>query len=49
MLDAAKLLSYPLAWDGLKRALKAREIRIRSLADDLGLVSTVSLEPECGA
>jgi lon-related putative ATP-dependent protease len=46
VLDADKLLTYPLAWDGLKRALKAREIRIRSLADDLGLLSTVSLEPE---
>jgi lon-related putative ATP-dependent protease len=46
VLDADKLLSYPLAWDGLKRALKARELRIRSLADDIGLLSTVSLEPE---
>ncbi|MGK2926831.1 MAG: Lon protease family protein [Lysobacterales bacterium] len=46
VLDAEKILSYPLAWDGLKRALKSRELRIRSLGDDLGLVSTVSLEPE---
>ncbi len=46
VIDAAKLLTYPLAWDGLKRALKSREIRIRSLADDIGLVSTVTLEPE---
>jgi lon-related putative ATP-dependent protease len=46
VLDAAKLLSYPMAWDGLKRALKSRALRIRSLADDIGLVSTVSLEPE---
>jgi lon-related putative ATP-dependent protease len=46
VLDAAKLLSYPLAWDGLKRALKSRELRVRSLADDIGMVSTVSLEPE---
>ena len=46
VLDAAKLLSYPLAWDGLKRALKSRELRVRSLADDIGLVSTVTLEPE---
>jgi lon-related putative ATP-dependent protease len=45
VLDAAKLLSYPMAWDGLKRALKSREIRIRSLADDIGLLSTVTLEP----
>jgi len=46
VLDAEKLLTYPLAWDGLKRALKSRELRIRSLADDIGLISTVSLEPE---
>lgn len=46
VLDAEKILGYPLAWDGLKRVLKSRELRIRSLADDLGLVSTVSLEPE---
>ena len=46
VLDAEKLLRYPLAWDGLKRALKARELRIRSLGEDIGLISTVSLEPE---
>jgi len=46
VIDAAKLLTYPLAWDGLKSALKSRQIRIRSLADDIGLVSTVTLEPE---
>jgi lon-related putative ATP-dependent protease len=46
VLDALKLLSYPMAWDGLKRALKSREIRIRSMADDIGLVSTVTLEPQ---
>jgi lon-related putative ATP-dependent protease len=46
VLDADKLLRYPLAWDGLKRALKARELRIRSLGEDIGLISTVSLEPE---
>jgi lon-related putative ATP-dependent protease len=46
VLDAARLLSYPMAWDGLKRALKSRELRVRSLADDIGLVSTVTLEPE---
>lgn len=46
VLDAQRLLSYPQAWDGLKRALKSRELRIRSLADDVGLLSTVSLEPE---
>ncbi|MFC1696116.1 Lon protease family protein, partial [Pseudomonadota bacterium] len=46
VIDAVKLLTYPLAWDGLKSALKSRELRIRSLADDIGLISTVTLEPE---
>lgn len=45
VLDAEKLLVYPQAWDGLKRALKSREVRIRSLADDVGMVSTVTLDP----
>jgi lon-related putative ATP-dependent protease len=46
VMDAARLLAYPQAYDGLKRALRSRELRIRSLADDIGLLSTVSLEPE---
>jgi lon-related putative ATP-dependent protease len=46
VIDAAKLLSYPMAWEGLKRALKSRELQIRSLADDIGLLSTVTLEPQ---
>jgi lon-related putative ATP-dependent protease len=46
VVDARRLLGYPQAWDGLKRALKSGQLRIRSLADDIGLVSTVSLEPE---
>ena len=46
ILDALKVLSQPLAWDALKRALRSREIRIESLGQALSLVSTVSLEPE---
>jgi lon-related putative ATP-dependent protease len=46
IVDAAKVLSYPAAWEGLKRAIRSGEIRIRSLGDDIGLISTVSLEPE---
>jgi lon-related putative ATP-dependent protease len=45
VVDAIKLLSQPFAWEGLKRALKSREIRIKSLGEALSLVSTVSLEP----
>ncbi len=46
VLDAAKVLSYPLAWEGLKRAVKSRQLQVRSIGDDIGLVSTVSLEPQ---
>jgi len=46
LLDAEKLLQNPLAWEALKRALRAREVRIESLEYQLGLASTISLEPE---
>ncbi|MHB8893378.1 MAG: Lon protease family protein, partial [Candidatus Limnocylindrales bacterium] len=45
VMDARRLLTQPFAWEELKRALRAGEIRIESLGDRLG-VSTVSLEPE---
>jgi predicted ATP-dependent protease len=46
LLDAAKVLMNPFAWDGLKRALMAREVRIESLERLLSLAATTSLEPE---
>jgi lon-related putative ATP-dependent protease len=46
ILDARQLLLQPYAWDGLKRTLRSREVRIESLGQALSLVSTVSLEPE---
>lgn len=46
LLDVRKVLVQPFAWDGLKRALQSREIRIESLGQMYSLVSTVSLEPE---
>ncbi len=46
VIDAAKVLMQPFAWEALKRALARREIRIESLAEQYSLVSTVSLEPE---
>ncbi|MEI7744154.1 MAG: ATP-binding protein [Chloroflexota bacterium] len=45
VLDARRLLTQPFAWDELKRALRAGELRIEPLGDRLGL-ATVSLEPE---
>jgi lon-related putative ATP-dependent protease len=46
VLDARRVLLQPFAWEELKRVLRARELRIESLAQSLGLISTVSLEPE---
>ncbi len=46
ILDARKVLTRPLSWDGLKRALFAKEIRTEPMAQMIGLLSTTSLEPE---
>src|SRR5690606_30167589 len=46
VLDARELLLQPYAWEGLKRALRSRALRIESLGQMLSLVSTTSLEPE---
>jgi lon-related putative ATP-dependent protease len=46
VLDARRLLLQPFAWEELKRVLRAREIRIESLAQTLSLISTVTLEPQ---
>lgn len=46
MLDAHKVLQNPYAWEGLKRALRARAVHIESLEQMLSLASTVALEPE---
>ncbi len=46
IIDALKLLRHGFAWEGLKRALKAGEIKIQSLEQMLSLANTVSLEPE---
>jgi lon-related putative ATP-dependent protease len=46
ILDARKLLMQPHAYEALKRALQAGEVRIESPAQMYSMVSTVSLEPE---
>ncbi|CUW37330.1 putative ATP-dependent protease [Magnetospirillum sp. XM-1] len=46
VLDALKLLMHPFAWEDLKRALRDREIRIESPGQAMGLISTLSLEPQ---
>jgi len=46
VMDARRVLMQPYAWEGLKRALTSRQVRIESPGQALGLVSTVSLEPD---
>ncbi|HIQ04978.1 MAG TPA: ATP-dependent protease, partial [Anaerolineae bacterium] len=46
IVEALDLLRKPFAWEGLKRALKNGEIRIEEAAQELGLLSTVTLDPE---
>jgi len=46
IVDALKVLTEPFAWEGLKRALLSKQIRIKSLGQIYSLMSTVSLEPQ---
>ena len=46
MLDARKVLMQPMAWEALKRALRANEIRIEPVFGVMGLPATTVLEPE---
>ncbi len=45
LLDAERVLLQPFSWEGLKRALQSRELRIESPGQMMGLMSTVTLEP----
>ena len=46
VLPARDVLINPYAWEGLKRVLRDQEIRIVELANQLGILSTTTLEPE---
>ena len=46
VVEARKLLMHPYAWEGLKRALQAEELEIESAGEALGLIRTVTLDPE---
>lgn len=46
ILDARKVLMQPFVWEALKRVLRAKEIRIESIAHQYSLISTTTLEPE---
>ena len=45
VLEARRLLSNPFAWDGLKRALRAGQIKIESTAEAAGMTTVATLEP----
>ena len=46
ILDAHRLLTDPFAWTALKRALRARILRLDQPAQQGALITTVSLAPE---
>ncbi len=46
LLDARKLLQQPYAYEGLKRALRTKDITIEALGQVYSLISSVSLEPD---
>lgn len=46
VLEATNLLEYPYAWQGLKRALQSRQIKMSSLEQMLTLTGSISLEPQ---
>ncbi|WP_342643259.1 Lon protease family protein [Rhodoligotrophos ferricapiens] len=46
ILDVAKVLMHPMSWDALKRSLRSRSVTIISPGEQLGIISTVSLEPD---
>ncbi|MAL96978.1 Lon protease family protein [Hydrocarboniclastica marina] len=46
LMDAIKVLEQPYVWDGLKRALRSRQLTINSLERELTFSGTISLEPE---
>jgi lon-related putative ATP-dependent protease len=45
ILDAEKVLTYPLVWEGLKRALQAGRIEIETPYSEFG-INTITLKPE---
>lgn len=46
IIPARECLLNPYAWEGLKRALKDRALKVEELGTQLSLISTVTLEPE---
>ncbi|WP_413283604.1 Lon protease family protein [Vibrio sp. MA40-2] len=46
LMDAIKVLEQPYVWDGIKRALRSKQLSFTSLEKEVTLTGTVSLDPE---
>jgi lon-related putative ATP-dependent protease len=46
VVNARDLLTYPFAWDALKRTIKNQEIRTEMVDEALPVTATIALEPE---
>ncbi|WP_175354388.1 AAA family ATPase, partial [Vibrio breoganii] len=46
LMDAVKVLEQPYVWDGLKRALRSRELSLTALEKQVTLTGAVSLDPQ---
>ena len=46
LLDANKLLEEPFVWEALKRSLKEKQLTIESPYSEMGLLNTITLNPE---
>jgi predicted ATP-dependent protease len=46
IVNALDLLTQPLVWETLKRALRTRQVRLESMGEQLSIVPTATLAPE---
>lgn len=46
IIQALDMLLSPFSWEGLKRALRAKETRIENMAEQYGIIPTASPKPE---
>jgi lon-related putative ATP-dependent protease len=46
IIDVRKVLQQPFAWEGVKRVLRARQVKIESPGQALSLFHTASMDPE---
>jgi lon-related putative ATP-dependent protease len=46
VIEAKSLFTHPMAWEGLKRALRNREVKIEEMAQLYGVMAMATLDPE---